>query len=70
MRKRNWPLIVVRIVLLAAAGLFFLTMLGMVPRSNDPAALMRTVGQVSGAVGGLSIAMIIVGLIGKKASIR
>jgi len=27
---------------------------------------MRTVGQVSGAVGGLSIAMIIVGLIGKK----
>jgi hypothetical protein len=42
-------------------------MMGMIPKSNDPAALMRAVGQVSGAVGGISIAMIIVGLIGKKA---
>ena len=42
-------------------------MMGMIPRSNDPAALMSTVGQVSGVVGGISIAMIIVGLIGKKA---
>ncbi len=46
---------------------FFLAMLGMVPRSNDPAALMQTVGQVSGVVGGISIVMIIFGLIGKKA---
>ena len=67
MRKRNWRLIVVGIVLLAAAGLFFVGMLGMVPKSNDPAALMRTVGQVLGVVGGLSIAMIIVGLVGKRA---
>jgi hypothetical protein len=67
MRKRNWRLIIVGVVLLAAAGLFFLTMLGMVPKSNDPAALMRTVGQLSGAGGGISVAMIIVGLIGKKA---
>src|SRR5260370_34243816 len=66
MRKRNGRLIVVGGVLLGLAGLFFLAMLGMVPRSNDPVALMRTVGQVSGVVGGLSIAMIIVGLIGKK----
>jgi hypothetical protein len=69
MRKRNSRLIVVGIALLAAAGMFLLAMLGMVPKSNDPAALMRAVGQVSGAVGGLSIAMIIVGLIGKKAPI-
>ena len=41
-------------------------MMGMMPRSNDPAAL-STVGQVSGAVGGISIAMIILGLIGTKA---
>jgi hypothetical protein len=66
MRNRNWRLIIVGAVLLGLAGMFFLVMLGMVPWSNDPAALMRTVGQVSGAVGGLSIAMIIVGLIGKK----
>jgi hypothetical protein len=67
MRKRNWRLIVVGMVLLAAAGMFFLAMLGMAPKSNDPVTLMRTVGQVSGAVSGLSIVMIIVGLIGKKA---
>ena len=60
-------MIIVGVVLLGAAGLFFLAMMGMIPRSNDPAALMSTVGQVSGAVDGISIAMIIVGLIGKKA---
>ena len=58
---------IVGVGLLVAAGLFFLAMMGMIPRSNDPAALMSTVGQVSGVVGGISIAMIIVGLIGKKA---
>ena len=36
------------------------------PKSNDPAALVQTVGTVSGVVGGLAIAMIVVGLIGKK----
>ena len=66
MRKRNLRLIVVGVVLLGAAGLFFLAMMGMIPKSNNPVALMRTVGQVSGAVGGLSLAMIIIGLIGKK----
>jgi len=67
MRKKNWRLIIVGVVLLGLAGLFFLAMQGMVPRSNDPAALMATVGQVSGVVGGISLAMIVVGLIGKKA---
>jgi hypothetical protein len=66
MRKRNLRLIVVGVALLGAAGLFFLAMMGMIPKSNNPVALMRTVGQVSGAVGGLSLAMIIIGLIGKK----
>ena len=66
MRKRNLRLIVVGVVLLGAAGLFFLAMMGMIPRSNDPVALTRRVGQVSGAVGGLSLAMIIIDLVGKK----
>jgi hypothetical protein len=66
MRKRNWRLIIVGAVLLGLAGIFFLAMLGMVPKSNDPAALMRAVGQVSGAVSGISIVMIILGLIGNK----
>src|SRR6476661_7957847 len=46
MRKRNWRLIAVGSVLLVLAVLFFLSMRDMTPWSNDPAALMRTVGAV------------------------
>ncbi|MGV7213236.1 hypothetical protein [Bradyrhizobium sp. UFLA05-112] len=67
MRKRNWRLIAVGVVLLALAVLFFLSMRDMTPWSNNPVVLMRTVGEVSGAVGGLSIVMIMFGLIGRKA---
>jgi hypothetical protein len=42
-------------------------MLTIAPTSLDPAALMKTVGSTSGTVGGLSIALIVIGLIGKKA---
>lgn len=66
MRKKNWRLIAVGIVLLVLAPLFFLAMRDMTPWSNDPVALMRTVGEVSGAVGGLSVVMIVFGLIGRK----
>jgi hypothetical protein len=66
MRKKNWRAIVVGLVLLSGAVSFFLYMLTIAPSSNDPAALMQTVGTVSGAVGGLSLAMIIFGLVGKK----
>jgi hypothetical protein len=41
-------------------------MLSIASKSNDPAALMRTVGQVSGVAGGLGVAMIVIGLIGKE----
>ncbi|MBR0731916.1 hypothetical protein AB7M63_008269 [Bradyrhizobium japonicum] len=68
MRNRNWRLIAVGSVLLVLAVLFFLSMRDMTPWSNDPAALMRTVGEVSGAVGGISLVMIVFGLIGRKAS--
>lgn len=67
MRKRNWRLIAVGAVLLALAVLFFLSMRDMTPWSNNPVALMRTVGEVSGAVGGISLVMIVLGLIGRKA---
>lgn len=67
MRKRNWRLIAVGSVLLVLAVLFFLSMRDMTPWSSDPAALMRTVGEVSGAVGGISLVMIVFGLIGRKA---
>ncbi|WP_426613095.1 hypothetical protein [Bradyrhizobium sp. McL0616] len=67
MRKRNWRLIAVGTVLLVLAVLFFLSMRDMTLWSNDPVALMRTVGEVSGAVGGISLVMIVFGLIGRKA---
>ena len=68
MRRRNWRIIIVGFVLMILALGFFLFMLTMAPKSNDPAAVMQTVGTVSGVVGGISVVMIIVGLIGKKVS--
>ncbi|OAF17099.1 hypothetical protein [Bradyrhizobium neotropicale] len=54
-------------VLLVLAVLYFLSMWDMTPWSNDPVALMRTVGQASGAVGAISLVMIVFGLIGRNA---
>ena len=68
MRRRNWRVIITGLVLLAVAGGFFLfAQADMAPKSNDPAEMMRTVGQVAGAAGGISVVMIIFGLIGRKA---
>jgi hypothetical protein len=66
MRQKNWRLLIVGIILLAAAAGFFTFMQTMAPRSNDPAAMMQTVGQVSGAVGGIGFVMLLFGLVGKK----
>lgn len=66
MRQRNWRVIITGIFLMALAVGFYFFMLTTVPMSNDPAALMQTVGTVSGALIGISVAMILVGLIGKK----
>jgi hypothetical protein len=67
MRQKNWRLVIVGLILVAAAAGFFFYMTGMAPKSNDPKSLMQTVGMVSGGVGGLAIAMIIFGLMGRKA---
>ena len=67
MRRRNWRIVIVGSVLIVIALGFYFFMLSIASKSNDPAALMQTVGTVAGVVGGLSLAMIIIGLIGKKA---
>jgi len=67
MQQRNPRLIAVGSALLILAIAFFLFMLSIASKSTDPAELMRTVGTVSGVVGGLAIAMIVGGRIGKKA---
>jgi len=66
MRKRNWRVVIVGNVLICFAVGFFFFMLSTAPKSNDPVALMRTVGTVSGVVVGLAFVMIVVGLIGRK----
>ena len=66
MRRKNWRIVIVGLVLLAMALVFFFFMRSIASKSNDPVALMQTVGTVTGAVGGISLVMIIIGLIGKK----
>ena len=66
MRRKNWRLVIVGLVLMVMALAFFFYMLSIASKSTDPAALMQTVGTVAGVVGGLSLVMIIIGLIGKK----
>jgi TRAP-type mannitol/chloroaromatic compound transport system permease large subunit len=66
MRRTNTRLVAVGSVLLLAAIAFFLFMLSIASKSTDPVELMRTVGSVSGCVGGLAIAMVVFGFIGKK----
>jgi hypothetical protein len=67
MRHRNWRLVIVGIVMILAAGAFFFGMETTAPRSNNPVALMQTVGQVAGVVGALGLVMLAYGLVGRKA---
>ena len=66
MRRRNLRVVSVGFVLGLLAVGFFLYMRSIATKSNDPVALMQTVGTVSGVVCGIAIVMIVVGLIGKK----
>ena len=66
MRRKNWRIVIVGFFLIVVGVAFYFFMLSFASKSNDPAALMRTVGEVVGVVGGLSLVMIIMGLIGKK----
>jgi hypothetical protein len=70
MRKPNWQLVIAGVILPGFACLFFLVVLGMLPRWNDPAELMGRVGQFLGACGAISLALIVFGLIGRKAPTR
>ena len=66
MRRKNLRVVIVGAVLLVLAVMFFLFMLSIASRSNNPAELMRTVGTVSGVGGGLAIAMMVAGQVGKR----
>lgn len=66
MKRRNWRFVGAGGMLLAMAGVFFVWMLSMASKSSDPAALMRTVGQVCGVAGGVGLVLVVLGLLGKK----
>jgi hypothetical protein len=67
MRRKNMRVVIVGGVLIILAIAFFLFFLSIAKKSNDPAALMSTVGTVSGVLIGIGVAMIAVGMIGKQA---
>jgi hypothetical protein len=66
MRRRNWRFIVTGFVLILLALGFFFFMLSIASTSLAPASLMQTVGVVSGVAVGVSVVLILLGLIGKK----
>ena len=66
MRRRNWRVIIAGFVLMVLALGFFGFMTSIATSSTDPVAMMQTVGTVSGTAIGISVAMILLGLIGKK----
>ena len=66
MRRRNWRVVGTGIFLIVLALGFLLFMSTVASQSTDPVEFMRTVGSVSGTAVGISVVMIIFGLIGKK----
>ena len=66
MRTRNWRVITAGTLLIALALGFYFFMGTMASQSTDTAALMQTVGTVAGAAVGISVVMIVIGLIGRN----
>ena len=66
MRRKNMRVVITGGVLIALAIVFFLFFLSIAAKSNDPAALMRSVGTVSGVAIGIGVAMVVAGWIGRK----
>jgi hypothetical protein len=67
MRRRNLRVVITGAVLIVLAAVFLAGMrAALAPKSNDPAAMMQTVGVVSGVLAGLGVVMIAFGLIGKQ----
>jgi hypothetical protein len=63
-RQKNWRLIIGGLVFIAGAAAFFWGMAGEMPRSTDPSGMMHDVGQVSGVVAAIGLALVVAGLLG------
>jgi hypothetical protein len=66
MKATNWRFVIVGGVMVLLAIGFFIVMGAMASQSTDPAALMSTVGSVSGVVAALGIVLGVLGFMGKK----
>ncbi len=63
----NLRVVITGAVMIVAAAMFFYAMgAALAPKSNDPAAMMQTVGTVSGAVGGIGLVMVLFGALRRK----
>lgn len=64
MRQKNWRLISGGLVFMAFGGAFSWVMAGQMARSTDPSGMMQDVGQVSGVVATIGLALLVAGLLG------
>jgi hypothetical protein len=62
----NLRVIVTGAALAGLALAFFFGMATIAPKSNDPVAMMQTVGTVSGGAGVLGLVMVVFGVARKK----
>lgn len=68
MRTRNWRLIITGLIFLGLSIGFFFFMQTIATQSTDPVEFMRIVGQAAGVGTGISLVMIVAGLIGKTSN--
>lgn len=66
MRQRNWRLVIVGIFFIVIAFAIFLFVPSLGAYSTDPVEFTRIIGNVSEVIIGVSVALIVIGLIGKK----
>ena len=66
MRQRNWRLVIVGIFFIVIAFAIFLFVPSLGAYSTDPVEFTRIVGGVAEVIIGVSVALIVIGLIGKK----
>jgi protein-S-isoprenylcysteine O-methyltransferase Ste14 len=65
-QQMNLRVVITGAAMVVLALAFFFYMGTMAPRSTDPAAMMQTVGMVSGGIGAIGIVMIVFGALRRK----
>ena len=68
MRQRNWRLVIVGIFFIVIAFAIFLFVPSLGTYSTDPVEFTKIIGNVSEVIIGVSVALVVIGLIGKKPS--